>query len=162
MSVKTIGPDGESGKHSMSNLDKKLTTLPDFGSDAHNEYVWAWVKEDFGTEYNLEQGVGNLLNEMGIENDWYDEAPWTNPNSDYFKYLFFSDYVDREQIKELVNSKNAKKTQLENEIREGGLDPLPPFHSSKKISSPNSMAIISKGSDVPYVLKKSSATAPIV
>ena len=122
MSVKTIGPDGESGKHSMSNLDKKLITLPDFGSDAHNEYIYKWVKDDFGTEYNLEQGVGNLLNEIGIENNWYDEMPWTNPNSDYFKYLFFSEYVDREQIKELVNSKNAKKTQLENEIREGGLE----------------------------------------
>ena len=55
MSVKTIGPDGESGKHSMSNLDKKLITLPDFGSDAHNEYIYKWVKDDFGTEYNLEQ-----------------------------------------------------------------------------------------------------------
>ena len=93
--------------------------MPDFGSIANNKYIYGAYMEDYGTDAD-EKAV--MVFDWVFGSDFQGAAEnesFEDPNHGKFKYRFFSEYVDRSQIKNINNSRKAVKIEEENLVKNG-------------------------------------------
>lgn len=83
--------------------------LPDFGDDEINEYIYKSFSDDYGSDWEEDIVLG--LDYIGISTPGAESAknPWLDPNGRVFKNKFFSKYVDRSDITNIVNAKRAEQ-----------------------------------------------------